>query len=604
MAAPPLADTILDMSAATLPMIILDAADRQQGVALRARSGDGWEDTTFAGVGAAAREIAAGLIELGVQRGDRVAILADTRPEWTLADCGALCAGAVVVPVYQTSSPEECAYVLGHSGARLVICENAAQLEKVERVRDALPALEHVVTIDAVDDVTSLDDVRRRGMEAGTALADAAIEAVDAGDIATIIYTSGTTGPPKGCELSHASCLATVRMYQAQIALGPGHSIFMFLPLAHALARMVEFVALDAGVTLTFWSRDPKLLLDDLAAARPTHFPSVPRVFEKVHGKALVAAEEASPLRRRIFHWALATGAAVRAAERRGERVGRRLRASHRVADRLVLARVRDLFGGAMELGLTGAAPIGREVLEFFDACGVLVLEGYGMTETCAAATLNPPGAARFGSVGRPLPGCDVAIADDGEVLLRGPMMFAGYRDDAEATATTITDGWLRTGDLGSLDADGYLSITGRKKDLIITSSGKNITPSNLETALRESRWISEAVVFGDARPYLVALLTLDRDELPALAEHAGVNNGHDRGLDGITSDPRVLAEIQADVDEVNARFARIEQIKRFAVLDEELSQANGELTPTLKVKRAAVGARYGDRVAALYDVH
>jgi long-chain acyl-CoA synthetase len=417
------------------------------------------------------------------------------------------------------------------------------------------------------------------------------------GDVATIVYTSGTTGPPKGCELTHANCLASVRMYESQVELGPGAVIFMFLPLAHALARTVQFVALDAGATLSFWSRDPARLLDDLAAARPTHFPSVPRVFEKVRGRALATAEDASPVRRRMFELALATGAEVRAAERRGVHVGRMLRARHRLADRLVLSRVRELFGGALQLGLTGAAPIGRDVLEFFDACGLLILEGYGLTETCAAGSLNTPEATRFGTVGRPLPGCEIEIAADGEVLMRGSMVFAGYRDDAEATAASFAGDWLLTGDLGEIDAHGFLSITGRKKDLIITSSGKNVTPSNLETALRESRWISEAVVIGDRRPYLVALLTLDADELPALAERVGV----DSDLPSMATHRAVLDEVQSAVDAVNARFARIEQIKRFSILDHELSQAGGELTPTRKVKRAAVVERHADRIAALY---
>jgi long-chain acyl-CoA synthetase len=577
--------------AETLPQLVVAAAERHGGaIALRDRS----LTATFTDVSTAMHEIAAGLIELGVQPGDRVAILGDTRPEWTLADCGALCAGAVVVPVYQTSSPEECRYVLAHAGARVIVCEDAGQVAKVRAIAEELPALEHVVAIEPVPGVESLDTLRSRARTQTDPRVAERIAALRPDEVATIVYTSGTTGPPKGCELTHANCVATVRMYEAQVALRPGSVIFMFLPLAHALARMVEFVALEAGATLSFWSRDPKRLLDDLAAARPTHFPSVPRLFEKVRGRALATAEEAGGVRRRMFDWALKTGAAYRASDSPSAA----LRARHAVADRLVLSRVRNLFGGALELGLTGAAPIGRDVLEFFDACGIPVYEGYGMTETCAAATLNVPGATKFGTVGRPLPGCDVAIADDGEVLLRGPMVFRGYRDDPAATASTFQDGWLKTGDLGSQDPDGYLAITGRKKDLIITSSGKNITPSNLETALRESRWISEAVVFGDNRPFLVALLTLDRDELASLAERAEA----EPDLTVLTRHPKVLGAVQADVDAVNARVARIEQIKRFTILDHDFTQAEGEMTPTLKVKRAAVADRYGELLDALYS--
>ncbi len=573
----------------------MESLARRDGVAMRVRRDGVVQETTFAELAAAAREIAAGLIAHGIGRGDRVAILGNTRPEWTLADFGAIFAGATVVPVYHTNSPEECAYVLAHSEARVLICEDAEQRDKVESVRAQLPALEHVFTMVATAGSPSLDDLRAAGDPD-----DLPPIEVSPDDAATIVYTSGTTGPPKGCELTHGNLLATMRMYEYELRneLRPGVVVFMFLPLAHSLARVVQLVVVDAGATLAFWSGDPKLLLDDIAAARPHYLPSVPRVFEKIHAKALGAIDDGSPLRRRAFAWAIATGRRARAAERRGEYPGPFLRAGLRAADRLVLSRVRELFGGELRLGLTGAAPIGREVLEFFDACGVLILEGYGMTETCAAATLNTPGTYRFGTVGRPLPGSEVAIADDGEVLMRGPHVFAGYHRDDEATRDTFDDGWLCSGDLGEVDKDGFVAITGRKKDLIITSSGKNVSPTNLETALRETRWVSQAVVYGDNRPYLVALLTLDADELPALAERAGVEPDPATMI----ADPRVHAVIQESIDEVNARFARIEQIKRFALLEHDLSQAAGELTPTLKVKRATVNDRYREQFERLYD--
>jgi long-chain acyl-CoA synthetase len=578
--------TILPAStseATTLPQVLRRAVAEHEGTALRFPRDGAMHDISFRELAARAQEIAGGLIALGVRPGDRVAILGSTRPEWTIADCGALSAGATVVPVYHTNSPEECAYVLSHSGARVLICEDAEQLRKIDR--SELPELEHVFTMVPVEGTPSLDELE----------GDAPAVDVDPSDPATIVYTSGTTGPPKGCVLTHANCVATMRMYEDQLRdeLRPGVVTFMFLPLAHSLARVVQLVTLDVGATLAFWGGDPKRLLDDIAAARPMYLPSVPRVFEKIHARALAAAEEASPFRRAIFRWAVATGARARAAERRGAKPGRALR----VADRLVLARVRDLFGGELRLGLTGAAPIGREVLEFFDACGVLVLEGYGMTETCAAATLNTRDDFRFGTVGRPLPGSEVAIADDGEILMRGPHVFGGYHRDDEATREIFEDGWLRSGDLGAIDDDGYVAITGRKKDLIITSSGKNISPTNLETALRETRWISQAVVYGDNHPYLVALLTIDPDEVEALAGRAGVP----ADLSAMVFDPRVHAVLQESVDEVNARFARIEQIKRFAILDHDLSQAEGELTPTLKVKRTNVNQRYQNELEGLY---
>jgi long-chain acyl-CoA synthetase len=324
----------------------------------------------------------------------------------------------------------------------------------------------------------------------------------------------------------------------------------------------------------------------------------VPRVFEKVHTKALSGVEEAGRLKRAIFHWALESGRRLREQERRGASPGALLRGRHALADRLVLSKVRGLFGPDIKLALTGAAPIAQDVLEFFDACGVLILEGYGMTETTAAATLNTQERFRFGTVGRALPGSEVSIAPDGEVLMRGPHVFAGYFKNDEATRETFTeDGWLQSGDLGSIDDDGFLRITGRKKDLIITSSGKNISAANLETALREIRWVSQAVVYGDNRSYLVALLTLDQDEAPALAARLGVPPDPA----SMAGDPRVHAALAQEVEYVNERFARIEQVKRFTVLDRDLTQEDGELTPTMKVKRAVVYREYADAFDALY---
>jgi long-chain acyl-CoA synthetase len=578
--------------------MVLRAATTQPGAAFRFGDGGAWRELRYAEFGQAVREIGAGLIALGVAAGDRVAVLSDTRPEWTLADCGALCAGAVVVPIYQTSSPEECLYVLEHSGARLVFCEDEEQLAKVEQVREACPQLEHVVLLTgSAPGAVTLAELRRRGTELGPEPLDARVNSARLDDTATIVYTSGTTGPPKGCRLTHANVLATVRMYADALAIGrEPFSIFMFLPLAHVLARVAQMVALERGGTIAYWRRDPGLLLEDLAETAPTHFPSVPRVFEKIHAGAVASAAGSAP-KRALLRWALRSGGAARQRARAGKRPGPLLRVQHTLADRLVLSRVRRMFGGRLRLALTGAAPIGRDVLDFFDACGVPVLEGYGLTETCAAATLNTAAASRFGTVGRPLSGVEVAIAEDGEVLIRGENVFAGYHDDEDATGETLADGWLRSGDLGSLDRDGFLTITGRKKDIIITSSGKNVTPTNIEIALRESPWISQAVVYGDRRPYLVALLTLDRDEAPALAARLGVTDDPV----AMARDEGVRAALQAEVNEVNRRFARIEQVKRFAVLDGDLTQAAGELTPTMKVKREVVYDRYRATLERLY---
>jgi long-chain acyl-CoA synthetase len=585
------------MSANSLGRMVLDATERHGGAAIRFPRDGSWHEWSFSELGTAVRDLARGFAALGIEPGDRVALLGETRPEWTLADAALLAAGCVVVPVYHTNSPEECRYVVDHSGARAIVVEDAAQLEKIEAVRDRLAGLEHIVSMTDTGRTPTVDDLRSRAREVPAEKLEQRLERVRPDDIATIVYTSGTTGPPKGCMLTHRNVLFTMEAYVKRVHLRPPATLFMFLPLAHALARVVQMVSLDVGGTLAFWSGDSRKLVEDVAAARPTHFPSVPRVFEKIHARALARGREGSAVKQRLFAWAVVTGRKARPAAREG-RLSPALRAQHALADRLVLSRIRDLFGGRLELALTGAAPIPLEVLEFLDACGITVLEGYGMTETCAAATLNTPESPRYGTVGPALEGTTVEIVEDGEILLGGPNVFKGYHRDEDATSEAFEGEAVRTGDLGELDAEGNLRITGRKKDLIITSSGKNITPTNIENALRESRWVSQAIVHGDNRSYLVALLTLDADEVPALAAELGVP----ADVGEMAAHPRVREVLQRDVDAANSRFARIEQIKRFAVLDTDLSQAAGELTPTMKVKRNVVETRYADAFSALYD--
>jgi len=585
------------MSAKSLGRMVLDATERHGGAAIRFPRDGTWHEWSFGELGTAVRELARGFAALGIEPGDRVALLGETRPEWTLADAALLAAGCVVVPVYHTNSPDECQYVVEHSGARAIVVEDTGQLEKIEAVRDRLPALEHIVSMQDTGRTPTVSDVRGRAQEVPAEQLEARLAAVGPDDVATIVYTSGTTGPPKGCALTHRNVLFTMEAYVDRVHLRAPATLFMFLPLAHALARVVQMVALDVGGTLAFWSGDSRKLVEDVAAARPTHFPSVPRVFEKIHARALARGQEGSAVKQRLFAWAVATGRKARPAAREN-RLSPALKAQHALADRLVLSRIRDLFGGRLELALTGAAPIPLEVLEFLDACGITVLEGYGMTETCAAATLNTPEAPRYGTVGPALAGTRVEIAEDGEILLGGPNVFKGYHRNDEATREVFEGDLVKTGDLGELDSAGALRITGRKKDLIITSSGKNITPTNIENALRESRWVSQAIVHGDNRSYLVALLTLDADEAPALAAELGVP----ADVREMAAHPKVREVLQRDVDAANARFARIEQIKRFGVLDEDLTQAAGELTPTMKVKRNVVEKRYAEKFGALYD--
>src|SRR3954465_3643128 len=428
-----------------LGALALAAVDRYTGDAMRA---PGRAPVTYADFGRAIREIAGGLASLGVGVGDKVAILCGTIPEWTMADFGAFCAGATVVPVYHTNSPEECEYVLSHSGAKAILLEAAAQRGKLAGVRGALPELEHVIVLTGeAEGAITLADLRSRGE--GSAVAEDRGAAGDPDDVATIVYTSGTTGPPKGCVLSHANLLYTAGAYIDRLDIrAKPPIIFQSLPLAHVLARMVSFVAIETGGTLAFWRGETAKLAEDIAEAKPTPTPPVPRLLEKIHTRVVSTAEAAGGAKAAIFARALATGQKVAKARRSGESVGLLDRVRHAAGDRLALSKGRDALGPNHPVLITGAAPIAPEVIEFFYACGVPVLEGYGMTETCAAATLNTLKEVRVGSVGRPLPGTEVSLADDGEILMRGPHVFKGYHRNEQATAEIVEDGWLHTGDL------------------------------------------------------------------------------------------------------------------------------------------------------------
>ncbi|MGI8440769.1 MAG: AMP-dependent synthetase/ligase [Thermoleophilaceae bacterium] len=579
-------------------MVVLAAERYGRSAAMRRKVGDAWVSDSYADLGTAAREIALGLVDLGIAKGDRVAILSHTRPEWTEANFGTLCAGAVSVSIYQTNSPEECHYVLEHSESRAVFVEDAEQLAKVREVESELPDLQHVIVtepFEAMGDAISLVDLRARGRGRDVAEFEERVAAVSPEDPCLFIYTSGTTGPPKGCVLTHGNYRSVCDMIEARSVLEPGDVVYLFLPLAHAFAVLTQFVVIDLGGTIAYWERDPLKIVPNLSEVRPSFFPSVPRIFEKIYTTATSKVEEAGGVKKVMFNTSVATGRRVRELEREGKKPGALLQRRHMLADRLVLSKVRALFGGNLRQALTGAAPIAPEILEFFDACGLPVLEGFGMTETSTAATANTIEEHRFGSVGKALPGVEVRIAEDGEVLLRGANIFQGYYKNEEATRETLVEGWLHTGDVGRLDEDGYLYITGRKKDIIITAGGKNITPANLENAMKQNRWVSQAVVVGDRRPYLVAIVTLDPDELPAFADKHGLR------AEDVPSSARMTAEVQTVIDEVNARVGRVEQIKRFVILPHDLSQETGELTPTLKVKRNVVHQKYAAEVEALY---
>ena len=559
---------------------------------------DAWVKRSFKEVEETVRELALGLVELGVGKGDKVSILANTRPEWTYCDFAALSVGATVVPIYQTNSPEECQYVLENSDAKVVVVEDDEQIEKIRAVRDRLPLLEHVVRMTgSSEDAISLDDLASRGAGRDAAEWERLWQAVTPDDICTFIYTSGTTGPPKGCVISHGNYRAMLDMVNQNSVIEGEDVTYLYLPLAHSFALLIQLGSFDLGATIAYWERDPLKIMPNLAEVKPTYFPSVPRIFEKIYTLATSAMEKEGGLKKAVFDWSIRVGGRVRELERAGRKPGFLLRKQYEFADKKVLSKIRGLFGGQLRLAVSGAAPISPDILRFFDAAGVLVLEGWGMTETSTAATISTPEDFKIGTIGKPFPGCEVRIAEDGEILVKGPNVFQGYYKNEQATRETIVDGWLHTGDLGSIDEDGFITITGRKKDIIITAGGKNITPANLESEIKQHPLVSQCVVVGDRKPYLVALVTLDPEEAVAYASEHGLPEDPAQ----LAGNGEVRAAIEAHLAKVNEKFARVEQVKKIAILPEDLSQESGELTPTLKVKRAVVADKHQGEIEQLY---
>ncbi|MCB5178921.1 AMP-dependent synthetase/ligase [Streptomyces antimicrobicus] len=550
--------------------------------ALRHRAADGtWRTGSYADLRDRVRRTGRALLDLRVAPGERVAVLAETRPQWTYTYFAVLAAGAVLVPVYPSAGEEELAWVLSDSEAVVVVCDDPAQAARVAAVRDRLPKLRETVL---------MDDLTRQGAGAPDELL-ARAAAVPATADAAIIYTSGTTGPPKGCRLTHANFGAVQDALLPLVPAGPGDSTYLYLPLAHVLAQLIQFTAFLSGAELCYFGGRIEDVVTELAEARPTHLPSVPRLFEKVHATVLALAESQEGGRTR-FDEAVRIG--VLAAE---GRLPAELKAAHEAAEAALFAPVRAALGGRLRWALTGAAPIDPAVLDFLRACGLVVHEGYGMTETAGVVSANHTGAARPGTVGRPIDGCEVRIAEDGEILVRGPMVFPGYHNNPEATAEVLdADGWLHTGDLGALDEDGYLRITGRKKEIVITSAGKNLSPTEVEFAIQRSRYVSRAVMIGDRRPHPVALITLDAEEIAAWAAREGRTLG-----EAPYAHPAVRALVAQAVEAANATVSRPARIRAFHILPEDLSIAEGTLTPTLKVRRRAVAERYAREIEALY---
>ena len=566
--------------------------------ALRYRDGTGFASMSVEEMVAEVEALAAGLAGAGVDPGDRVVIFSAARLEWALLDYAIWQAGGVTVTIYETSSADQVRWILEDSGASTAIVETAEMRAMVEGARPSLPELGHVFTIDDGD----LDELRGHGEGIDEAELARRALAIDQSAPATLVYTSGTTGRPKGCTLTHRNLIWTMRQVAAITPelTGPGNRTLTFLPLAHILARVVQLTAITGGVSVAFGGGIPTLL-DDLAEVKPTWLTVVPRVLEKVYEGA--ARKAGTGVKRRIFDGAVNTAKDVQTNRVAGRDQPWTVKVRYQVADRLVFGSIREAMGGELTHVISGGAPLRRDLCLFFSGLGVEVLEGYGLTETTGPATVHRPGAAKPGTVGPPLPGVDVRIADGGEIQLAGDLVTEGYWHNPEETAKSFDGKWFRTGDIGEIDEDGHVVITGRIKDLIVTAGGKNVSPGPFETALSSNRLIDHAVLIGDEQPFIAALITLDPDGLASWAEeHDHDVSAPDQLVAELANDDGVRSELQAAIDELNRGVSNAEQIKSFEVLDTNFTVESGELTPTMKVKRAAVMNNQSSAISHIYQ--
>ena len=589
--APPLVAPTTEGSLADLPA--RNAATNPSSIAFSRKEGGRWVEVTAGQFNEDVRALAKGMIAAGIRPGDRVALMCKTRYEWTLTDFAIWTAGAVTVPIYETSSAEQVSWIVADSGASAIMLETPAHVAALDEHRDQLSGLKHVWQIDG----GAIDQLKSEGASVSDEELAAATRDVNRSSVATIIYTSGTTGRPKGVLLTHDNFMALADNALAKlesVVQAEGASTLLFLPLAHVFARFIQVLCV-AGEAKMGHSADIKNLLADFADFKPTFILSVPRVFEKIYNSA--EAKATADGKGKIFATAADTAIAWSTAQDTGgPSLG--LKVKHAVFDRLVYSKLRAAMGGQVMYAVSGGAPLGTRLGHFFRGIGVTVLEGYGLTETTAPATVNVPDRVKIGTVGAPLPGVGVRIADDGEVLIRGNNVFASYHNNAEATSGAMQDGWFHTGDIGELDEDGYLKITGRKKELLVTAGGKNVAPAVLEDRLRAHPLVSQCIVVGDQKPFIAALITLDDEMYPGWAKNNGIP---EVTLEQARTNPTVLAELQRAVDDANKAVSRAEAIRKFAVLEGDFTEENGYLTPSLKLKRNIVMKDFHDQVEALY---
>jgi long-chain acyl-CoA synthetase len=582
----------------TAQYVFNNAKHRPDHVALRVRDGDTWADVTAAEFANQVDAVAKGLIACGIEPGDRVALMSKTRYEWTLVDFAVLAIGSVVVPIYETSSAEQVQWILSDSGAKALVIETAAHQQILEEVRSETPELEHVWQIEK-DAVALLSEA---GADITSDTMNDRLAATKPADLASLIYTSGTTGRPKGCELTHQNFLSEVHEVSSGLGklFNPDSSTLLFLPIAHVFGRSIQMGAIATGTTLGH-TADIKNLIADFAVFQPNFVLSVPRVFEKVYNSAKqrAHADGKGP----IFDWAERVAISYsESLDRRGP--GLPLKLKHLVFDKLVYSKLRGALGGRCEAAISGGAPLGARLGHFFRGIGVTIYEGYGLTETSSGACLNMEDKIKIGTVGRPINGMSVKVADDGEILLAGPIVFSGYWRNEKATAEALEESgskrWFHTGDIGEIDNDGFVKITGRKKELIVTAAGKNVAPAVLEDRVRAHWLVSQCLVVGDKQPFIAALITIDAESFPTWCRKAG--KPESASLADLVDDADLIAEVQHTIDDANKAVSKAEAIKKFKILPEDWTEATGQLTPSLKLKRNVVMAECASEVAELYS--
>ncbi|MBI4196596.1 MAG: long-chain fatty acid--CoA ligase [Deltaproteobacteria bacterium] len=584
------------MSEQNLVQIFLKNAELLKGKpCFRHKEGEVWKALSWIEAAERVMKIGCGLQSIGVKKGDAVALYSSTRVEWTLSDLGILSIGAITVPIYQSNTVEQAAYIIKDSEAGVVIVENLDLLKKVRSENKTVSVLLISGQSSGKSVVTWSEIMIQRGDQSSWRKG---VEQIKSTDVATYVYTSGTTGNPKGVILTHKNFMAEVGSLEKVLKIEQNYESLLFLPLAHIVARALQFFHLKVGFVQAYAESIEKLV-DNLAEIRPHFFVAVPRIFEKVYERIHAQVKSGSKLKQWIFHWATSVGRDVSQRRQQRKRLPLLLKFQHKLASLLVFKKLKARLGGRVLFTISGGAPLSQEIGEFFDAAGILILEGYGLTETTAAINCNRLDGFKFGFVGPVVEGVEEKIAPDGEILVRGPVIFQGYYKKPEATREVLTpDGWFHTGDIGEFDMDGFLKITDRKKDIIVTAGGKNVAPQNIENILKMVPYISQVVVHGDKRKYLSALVTLNRDQVEKYAHSTGISFGD---FSELTRHPQIYALIQKSIEEKNRKLASFETIKKFAILEGDFSQESGELTPTLKVKRRFVSEKYKDVLSQLY---